>query len=168
MERRSVQWTPRCWRWNSNTLVTWCGELTHLKRPRCWERLRARGEGDNRGWDGRMASPTQWTWVWVDFGSLWWTGRPGVLRFMGSERVGHAWVTELNWTELMRVKKFVSHDWFSFVILFWTEQLISPWVHVRLTWKMMPLFVENMNLIVLNLFFFFNQPQNKRFIKQLA
>ena len=64
--------------------------------PWCWEKLRA-GEGDNRGWDGWMASKTQWTWVWVDSGSLWWTWRPGVLRFMGSQRVGHDWVTELNW-----------------------------------------------------------------------
>ena len=59
---------------NSNTLATWCRELTHLKRPWCWERLRAGGEGDDRGWDGWMASPTQWTWVWVDSGSWWWTG----------------------------------------------------------------------------------------------
>ena len=55
-----------------------------------------RGEGDDRGWDGWMASPTQWTWVWIDSGSLWWTGRPGMLRFMGSQRIGHDWVTELN------------------------------------------------------------------------
>ena len=75
---------------------TWCKELTHLKRPWCWERLRAGGEGDDRGWDGWMASPTQWTWVWVDSGSWWWTGRPGVLQFMGSQRVGHNWATELN------------------------------------------------------------------------
>ena len=53
---------------NSNTLAIWCKELTHLKRPWCWEKLRARGEGDNRGWDGWMASPTQWTWVWVSLG----------------------------------------------------------------------------------------------------
>ena len=52
-----------CWSWNSNTLTTWCEELTHLKRPWCWERLKAGGEGDDRGWDGWMASPTQWTWV---------------------------------------------------------------------------------------------------------
>ena len=71
-------------------------ELTYLKRPWCWERLRAGGEGDDRGWDGWMASPTQWTWVWVDSRSWWWTGRPGVLCFMGSQRVGHDWVTELN------------------------------------------------------------------------
>ena len=58
-------------------------ELTHLKRPWCWERLKARGEGDNRVWDGWMASPTQWRWVCVNSGSLWWTGRPGVLQSMG-------------------------------------------------------------------------------------
>ena len=60
-------------------------------------RIGAGGEGDDRGWDGWMASPTQWTWVWVDSGSWWWTGRSGVLQFMGSHRVGHDWVTELNW-----------------------------------------------------------------------
>ena len=79
-----------------HTLATWCKELTHLKRPWCWERLRAGGEGDDRRWDGWMASVTQWIWVWMDSGS-WWTGRPGVLRFMGSQRVGHDWATELNW-----------------------------------------------------------------------
>ena len=65
----------------------------------CWEGLGAGGEGDDRGWDGWMASLTLWTWVWVHFGSWWWTGRPGVLRFMGLQRVGHDWGTELNWTE---------------------------------------------------------------------
>ena len=89
-----------CWSWNSNTLATWCEELTHLKRPWCWERLRAGGEGDNRGWDGWMASPTQWTHVWVDSFSWWWTGRPGVLQFMGSKRVRHNWATELNWSQV--------------------------------------------------------------------
>ena len=68
-----------------------------LKRPWCWERLRVGGEGDDRGWDGWMASPTQWTWVWVDCRSWWWTGRPGMLWIMGSQRVRHDWVTELNW-----------------------------------------------------------------------
>ena len=80
-------------------LGTWCEELTHLKRLWCWERLRAGGEGDDRGWDGWMALLTRWTWVWVDSESFWWTRRPGVLRFMGSQRVGHDWVTELNWTQ---------------------------------------------------------------------
>ena len=60
---------------------------------------RAGGEGDNRGWDGRMASPTRWTWVWVNPRSLWWTRRPGMLQFVGSQRVRHDWATELNWTE---------------------------------------------------------------------
>ena len=67
-KRRSVlniHWKDWCWSWNSNTLATWCEELTHLKRPWCWERLRAGGEGDDRGWDGWMASPTRWTWVWA-------------------------------------------------------------------------------------------------------
>ena len=77
------------------------GCLTHLKRPWCWERLTTRGEGDDRGWDGWMASLTQWTWVWVNSRSWWWTGRPRVLQSMGSQRVGHDWATELNWTELV-------------------------------------------------------------------
>ena len=84
--------------WNSNTLAILCKELTHWKRPWCWEGLGAGGERDDRGWDGWMASPTWWTWVWVNSGSWWWTGRPGVLPFMGSQRVGHDWATELNWT----------------------------------------------------------------------
>ena len=69
--------------------------MTHWKRLWCWEGLGAGGEGDDRGWDGWMASWTQWTWVWVNSGSWWWTGRPGVLRFMESQRVGHDWATEL-------------------------------------------------------------------------
>ena len=93
-----VDWKDWCWGWNSNTSATSCEELTHWKRPWCWEGLRAGGDGDDWGWDGWMASPTQWTWVWVNSGSWWWTGRPGMLRFMGSQRVGHDWVTELNWT----------------------------------------------------------------------
>ena len=83
----------------TNTLATWCEELTHLKRPWCWARLRAGGEGDDREWDGCMESLTQWIWVWVDSGSWWWTGRPGVLWYMGSQRVGYDWATELNWTD---------------------------------------------------------------------
>ena len=66
----------------------------------CWEGLGAGGKGDDQGWYGWMASPTRWTWVWVNSGSWWWTGRPGVLRFMGSQRVGHDWSTKLNWTDV--------------------------------------------------------------------
>ena len=83
-----------------STLATSCKELTHWKRLWCWEGLGAGGEGDDRGWDGWMASLTRWTWVWVNSGRQWWTGRPGVLRFMGLQRVRRDWVTELNWTEL--------------------------------------------------------------------
>ena len=90
-------WKEWCWSWNSNTLPTWCEERTHLKRPCCWERLRAEGEGDNKGWDGWMASLTQRIWVWVYSWSWWWTGRPGMLQSMRSQRVGHDWATELNW-----------------------------------------------------------------------
>ena len=99
-QRRSVLgvlWKDWCWGWNSNTLATSCKDLTHWKRPWCLEGLGAGGEGDDRGWDVWMASLTQWTWVWVNSRSWWWTGRPGVLRFMGLQRVRHDWETELNW-----------------------------------------------------------------------
>ena len=72
-----VHWKDWCWSWNSNPLATSCEELTHWKRPWCWERLKEGGEGDDIGWDGWMASLTQWTWVWVNYRSWWWTGRPG-------------------------------------------------------------------------------------------
>ena len=106
--RRSVlgvHWWDWCWSWNSNILATWCEELTHLKRPWCWERLRAWGAGDNRGWDGWMALLTQWTWVWVDSGSWWWTGISGMLWFMRSQGVGHDWAIEMNWTESQEQEK---------------------------------------------------------------
>ena len=80
------------WSWSSNILATWCEELTHW----CWETLKEGGERNKRRWDGWMASPTQWTWVSVNSGSWWWTGKPGVLQSMGWQRVGHDWATELN------------------------------------------------------------------------
>ena len=138
--RRSVlniHWKDWCWSWNSNTLATCCEELTHWKRPWCWEGLGA-GEGDDRGWDGWMASPTRWTWVWVNSGRWWWTGRPGVLRFMGSQIVGHDWVTELNWTEALVsfcvVVQSLSHVWC----------FVTPWTAARqaslsfiITWSLL-------------------------------
>ena len=93
-----LRWKDWHWSWNSNTLATWFKELTYWKRPWCWERLKAGGEGDNRGWDGWMASPTQWTWVWVGSGSRWLTGRPGMLWSMESQRVTQTQLS--NWTEL--------------------------------------------------------------------
>ena len=73
----NTHWKDWCWSWNANDLATWCEELTHWKIPWCWERLKAGGEGDDRGWDGWMASLTRWTWVWASSGSSWWTGKPG-------------------------------------------------------------------------------------------
>ena len=99
-ERRSVlnvHWKDWCWSWNSSTLATWCEKLTHFKILWCWERSKVGGEGDDRASDSWMASRTQWTWVWVNSGSWWWTGRPGVLQSMRLQRVRHDWVTELNW-----------------------------------------------------------------------
>ena len=101
--RRSVlgvHWKDWCWGWNSNTLATSCEELTHWKRPWCWEGLWAGREGDDRVRDSWMASLTRWTWVWVNSGSWWWTGRPSVIWFMGSQKVRESDRTEqLNWTE---------------------------------------------------------------------
>ena len=97
-----VHWKDWCWSWNSNTLAPLCEELTHWKRHWFWERLRAGGEGFDRGWDGWMASPTQWTWVWISSGSWRWTGRPGVVQSMGVQRIGHNWAAEQDWTEKLQ------------------------------------------------------------------
>ena len=94
---QNVHWKDCCWRWNSSTLATWCKALTHWKRPWCCERWKAEEKVDDRGWDCQIASPTQWRWVWVGFRSWRWTSKPGVLLSMGSQRVRHDWVTELNW-----------------------------------------------------------------------
>ena len=118
----TIHWKDWCWSWNSNSLATWCKELTHLKRPWCWERLKAGGKGDYRGWDGWMASQTQWTWVWVSSGSWWRTGRPGVLQSMGSQRVRHDWATELNSTEVM---SFICKSVLDF--FYWGLQIRRQW-----------------------------------------
>ena len=91
------------------SLATWCEEPTHWKRLWCWERLKAGGEGDDRGWDGWMASLTQWTWVWANSGSLWWTGKPGVLQSMGLQ----SWTWLSDWTEVTN-----EQCWTSFPVLF--------------------------------------------------
>ena len=74
-----------CWSWNSSPLATQCEELTHWKRPWCWEKLKEGGEGDDRGWDGWMASMIRWTWVWASSWRWWWIGKPGMLQSMGSQ-----------------------------------------------------------------------------------
>ena len=129
--RRSAlgfHWKEWCWSWNSSTLATWCEELTHWKRLWCWEGLGTGGEGDDRGWDGWMASLTRWMWVWVNSRSWWWTGRPGVLRFMGSQRVRHDWETELNWTEWCHIHPSP---------LFWMPSL-SIWIIQTNTQEILP------------------------------
>ena len=78
-------------------------EMTHWKRPWCWERLKARGEAYDRRWDGWMASLTPWTWVWASSASWWWTGKPGMLQSIGWQRVRHDWATELNWTDKCKI-----------------------------------------------------------------
>ena len=107
----NIHWKEWCWSWNSNPLATGCKELTHWKRPWCWERLKAGGEGDERGWDGWMASPTQWTWVWASSRSWWWTGKPGVLQSMGSQRAGHDWAIELTDLKCIVQTKLVFWRW---------------------------------------------------------
>ena len=104
----NIHWKDWWWSWSSNTLDIWCEGQTHWKRPWCWERLRAGGEGDDREWDGWMASLTQWTWVWTSSGSWWRTGTPGILQSMESQRVRHDWATELSW---LNRKKKVAFSW---------------------------------------------------------
>ena len=124
-----MHWKEWCWSWNTTTLATWCEELTYLKRPWCWERLKVGGEGEDRGWDGWMAPPTQWTQVWVNSGSWWWTGRPGVLQSVVSQRVRHDWATELNWTD--KVTRYKPIWWDTempiITILFSKSTGKSPW-----------------------------------------
>ena len=119
-----VHWKDWCWSWNSNTLATSREELTHWKRLWFWEALGSGGEGGDRGWDGWMASLTRWTWVGVNSGRWWWPGRPGVLRFMGSQRVRHDWVTELNWCPSSQLYRWCEG----------TGTLICL-IHCQLEWK---------------------------------
>jgi len=104
----------------------------------------AGGERDDRGWDGWMASPTRCTWVWVNSGSWWWTGRLGVLRFMGSQRVGHDWATELNWTEWLIMFSIFSYASWSSVYLLWKN----------VYWSALPFFDWDVGVFVVQLQFF--------------
>ena len=117
---RNLDWS---WSWSSNTSATGYKDLTHWKRPWCWERLKVGGEGDDRGWDGWMASPTQWTWAWVNSRSWWWTRRPGVLPSMGSQGVGHDWAIELKWTNC-----FIFHYFLTYFTLISFSIIEKPWL----------------------------------------
>ena len=95
----NIRWKDWCWSWNSDTSATWW-EMTHWKRPWCWEKVKAEGVGEKRGWNGWMTSHTRWTWVWASSWGWWWTGKPGMLQSVGLQKVVHDWVTELkHWTE---------------------------------------------------------------------
>ena len=91
--------------------------LTHLKKPWCWERLKVGGEGDDRGWDGWMASLMWWTWVWVNSGSWWWMGRPGMLQSIGLQTVRHKWAIELNWTCYIKKKNLMNSTNFHILVM---------------------------------------------------
>ena len=93
----NIHWKDWWWSWSSNVLATWCEELTHWKRPWCWEILKAGGEIHNRGWGGRMASLIRWAWVWASSGSWWWTRKPGLLQYLGFQS---PWTRLSDWTEL--------------------------------------------------------------------
>ena len=98
----NIHWKDWCWNWSWNILATWFKELTHWKRTWCWERLKAGGEGDDRGWYACIALLTWWTSVWVGSKSWWWTGKPYLLQSMGSQRgIRHDWATELtDWSKM--------------------------------------------------------------------
>ena len=96
------------------------------------------GEGDDRGWDSWMASPTRWMWVWVNSGIWWWTGRPGVLCFMGSQRVGHDWATGLNWTEWRFVQWRIGNEFMVIMGCTWCPFRAPKWLwallYLELLW----------------------------------
>ena len=96
----NTHWKDWCWSCSSKTLATWCEEPSHWERPWSWERSKAEGEGNDRGWDGWMASPTQWTWTWANSGRQWGTWKPGVLQSMGSQ--SRTWFGD--WTTNKRSK----------------------------------------------------------------
>ena len=90
----NIHWKDWCWSWSSNTLATWFKEPTHWKRPRCWERLKAGGEGGDRGWEGWMASLTQWTWIWANLGDSEGQGSQAMLQSTGFQ----SWTRLSEWT----------------------------------------------------------------------
>ena len=119
----NTHWKEWCWSWSSNTLATWCKKLSPWKIPWCWKSLKA-GEGDDRVWGGWMASPTRWTWACACSRSWWWTGKPGLLQSIGSQRVGHDWATSLHF------------------------MFIHTHTHVKLTYTYYPWFMAKMDSAV--------------------
>ena len=126
--------------WSSGT-----SELTHFKRPWCWERLKAGGEGSDRGCDDWMASPTWWTWVWVSSRSRWWTGKPGLLQSMGSQRVRHNWATELNML-MTRVWENWQFSLFVVMNISWHKSYKEQFSHIHQNYRCtLPFYPESFN-----------------------
>ena len=98
----NIHWKDWCW--NSNTLATWCEQPTHWKRPWCWERLKAKGEGGSRRWDGQIPQPTQRTWTGANSGRYWSTEEPGVLQFLGLQR--ETWFSNCTTTTMTREQDY--------------------------------------------------------------
>ena len=147
----SPEYSLEYWSWSSNTLATWREELTHWKRPWCWERLKAGGEGDNREWNGWMASPTRWTWVWASSGRWWRTGNPGVLHGITESDVNGYWTATTKQERLFSMCKGetgfytmiypsfmgswrAGHDWTTSLTLF-------TFMHWRRKWQATPVFL---------------------------
>ena len=124
------------WCWSSSSLATWWEEPTHWKRPWCWERLRERGEGDDRGWDGWMVSLTQCTWIWANSRRQWRTEKPGVLQSMGSQRVGHNYATEQQLGPLSLVKLQNTRHFYDF------------WLHTHHKYKIIQGLVGKYNILI--------------------
>ena len=116
----NIHWKDWYWHWSSNTLTTWCEKLTHWKRSWCWRWT------DDRGWDGWMALLTQLTWVSANSCSWWWTGKPDMLQFMESQRVGQDWVTKLNWTDTAKHQNLCHHSHHYQICILCVLQL-EPW-----------------------------------------
>ena len=112
-----------------------------MKRPWCWERLKA--EGDDRGWDDWMASPTQWIWVWASFRIWWWTGKPGMLHSMESQRVGHDWATELSWAHPLMFFLVTVHSHILNVVSVLCNKTL---LFIRLIYAALHLLIQALNL----------------------
>ena len=143
----NTYWKDWCWSWNSNTVATWWEELTHWKRPWCWERQKAGEEGRDGRWDGWMTSPTQWTWIWANSRRYWRSGKPGVQQFMGSQKVRYDWATEQQQQYAENITFYVENPKDStHKVLEWIKRLITVAQDTTLTYRnLLHFFILTMN-----------------------